>query len=87
MSTHSVRINERFVVARTICDDCQAIMDERPATEHEAKMAGTCTLVCDWCKECAPRHQFPLDVPWYTVRGPTIGNLASVTKVRITKRE
>ncbi len=85
MTVNIIRINEQYVVARTVCDDCQAIMDERPARPGEH--VGVTLMVCDWCKECSPKHCFPLDVPWHTVRGMSIGNPWCVAKVKITEEK
>ena len=89
MSIDIIRINELTVIARTKCDDCDAILEERPA--HDGEHPGTTLLVYNWCKPCAKKQGFPetmeelLKMKFYTVQGPCIANLKALSRVRIKK--
>lgn len=83
MSTRIVDNGYGAIMAVEVCDDCQKVLASRPATEYERGKVGTQTLVCDWCKDCYPKHSFPMGTPMYEVRGISIGNHNAVAKVRI----
>jgi hypothetical protein len=83
MSTDIVDNGFGAIMAVERCDDCKKVLSRRPATAYERNMVGTCTLVCDWCKDCSPKHSFTMDAPIYEVRGMSIGNPSAIAKVRI----
>ena len=75
------RIPDGAIFAVTKCDDCKAIIAQRPS--HEGEFPGTSMMVANFCKNCSPRHSFPMDAPVHVVMGPVIGNPSSISKVRI----
>jgi len=83
VSTRIVDNGYGAIMAVEACDDCNKVLSRRPATEYERGKVGTSTLVCNWCKDCSPKHSFPMDQPVMEVRGMGIGNHNAVAKVRI----
>ena len=81
MSIQIMRNGPDRVVARTICDDCRAIIAERPAGPGEHP--GIMLPVCDWCTACSPNHSFLIDAPWKEVVGVSTGNPNCLAKVSI----
>lgn len=78
------RVGEALLIVRqTICDACGKLLDECPGTESDH--VGVTLPVCDWCKDCAPKHSIPMDGTHVVVRGACVGNTNGLTKVRITK--
>lgn len=75
------RIPDGFVYAITYCDDCNKMIEHRPAEPYER--VGMTLYVCNWCKDCSPKHDFLLNAPMHVERGVCIGNPNAIAKVKI----
>jgi hypothetical protein len=81
MSIHIICLNDQTVVAHTVCDECDTILEERPAGPGEH--AGTTLLIANWCRKCGEKHSWPIGTPVREVIGMSIGNPNAIAKVRI----